>query len=73
MCGVLDVSRCGFYAWLKRNQSDREKENTELTEVIQKDPRGSQGPSGIDRLVAELAKLGRHSPGVSVASPAPQA
>jgi putative transposase len=36
MCEVLDVSRSGFYAWLKRNQSDRERENMELTGVIKK-------------------------------------
>ena len=36
MCEVLDVSRSGFYAWLKRNGSDREKEDAELTEVTTK-------------------------------------
>lgn len=25
MCEVLEVSRSGFYAWLKRDRSDREK------------------------------------------------
>ena len=39
------------------------KENTELTEVIKKIHEDHKGRLGIDRLVAELAKLGRqHSP-----------
>ena len=64
MCEVLDVFRSGFYAWLKRNRSDREKENTELTEVVKKIHEDHKGRLDIDRLVAELAKLGRqHSPG----------
>jgi len=63
MCEVLDVSRSGFYAWSKRDRSDREKEDTELTEVIKKIHGDHKGRLGVDRLVAELAKLGRrHSP-----------
>jgi putative transposase len=63
MCEVLDVSRSGFYAWLKRVRPDREKENAELTEVIKKIHEDHKGRLGVDRLVAELAKLGRrHSP-----------
>lgn len=63
MCEVLAVSRSGFYAWLTRNPSDRQKQDTELTEVITKIHKDHQGRLGVDRLVAELAKLGRrHSP-----------
>lgn len=63
MCDVLDVSRSGFYAWLKRVRSDREKQDAELTEVITKVHQDHKGRLGVDRLVAELAKLGRrHSP-----------
>ena len=63
MCEVLEVSRCGFYAWLTRDRSEREKEDTELTEVITKIHEDHKGRLGIDRLVAELVKLGRrHSP-----------
>jgi putative transposase len=63
MCEVLDVSRSGFYAWLKRDRSDRDKEDVELTEVIKKIHEDHKGRLGVDRLVAELAKLGRrHSP-----------
>lgn len=63
MCEVLDVSRSGFYAWLKRKRSDREKDDAELTGVIKRIHEDHKGRLGIDRLVAELAKLGRqHSP-----------
>jgi putative transposase len=63
MCEVLDVSRSGFYAWLARAQSERAKEDAELTEVIKKIHDDHEGRLGIERLVAELAKLGRrHSP-----------
>jgi transposase InsO family protein len=63
MCEVLDVSRSGFYAWLKRDRPDREKDDAELTEVIKKIHEDHKGRLGVDRLVAELAKLGRqHSP-----------
>ena len=30
MCNVLDVSRSGYYAWLKRPESLRKKENRKL-------------------------------------------
>ena len=63
MCEVLKVSRSGFYAWLQRDRSDREKEDTELSGVIKKIHEDHKGRLGVDRLVAELAKLGRrHSP-----------
>jgi len=63
MCVVLDVSRSGLYAWRKRGQSDREKEDAELTEVIKKIHEDHKGRLGVARLVAELAKLGRrHAP-----------
>lgn len=63
MCEVLDVSRSGFYAWLRRTESDRTKEDAELTEIIAEIHDEHEGRLGVDRLVVELAKLGRrHSP-----------
>jgi putative transposase len=63
MCEVLEVSRSGFYAWLARAQSERATEDAELTEVMKRIHDDHEGRLGIDRLVAELAKLGRrHSP-----------
>ena len=51
MCDVLDVSRSGFYAWLKRDRSDRQKDDVELTEVIKKIHEDHKGRLGVDRLV----------------------
>lgn len=63
MCDVLEVSRSGYYSWLDRDESDRAKEDAELTEIIKKIHDDHNGRLGIDRLVVELAKLGhRHSP-----------
>jgi transposase InsO family protein len=63
MCEVLDVSRSGFYAWLKRDRPDRKEEDAELTGVIKNIHEDHKGRLGIGRLVTELAKLGRrHSP-----------
>jgi hypothetical protein len=30
MCEVLDVSECGYYAWRKREPSQRKREDEEL-------------------------------------------
>lgn len=63
MCEVLDVSRAGYYAWLKRDVSDRAIADAELTELITQIHKEHEGRLGIDRLVAELAKRNRrHSP-----------
>lgn len=63
MCEVLEVSRSGFYAWLARDKSDRAKEDGELIAIIKDIHVEHEGRLGIDRLVIELAKLGRrHSP-----------
>ena len=34
MCKVLEVSRSGYYRWLKQPESKRDKENRELIETI---------------------------------------
>lgn len=63
MCEVLVVSRSGYYSWLDRDESDRAKEDAELTEIIKRIHDDHNGRLGIDRLVVELIKLGhRHSP-----------
>jgi putative transposase len=63
ICEALGVSRSGFYVWLKRDRSGREEKDAELTSVIKKIHEDHKSRLGIDRLVAELAKVGRrHSP-----------
>ena len=63
MCEVLDVSRAGYYAWVKREQSVREREDVELTRLITEIDAENHGRYGIDRIHRELARRGhRHSP-----------
>jgi transposase InsO family protein len=62
-CEVLGVSRQGYYAWARREESARTAEDTELTEILIAIDREHKGRYGIDRLTAELARHGRrHSP-----------
>jgi hypothetical protein len=46
MTKVLKVSRSGFYAWLKRPESSREKETRLLDALIQARYKRSNGRSG---------------------------
>src|SRR5512143_360863 len=54
MCRVLEVSRAGFYLWLKRPASPRSVENDRLLEVIRAIHRSSRGVYGSPRIHAEL-------------------
>jgi putative transposase len=56
MCRVLGVSRSGYYAWLKREPSAREKANAELLETIREIHAESDGTYGALRVHAELAE-----------------
>lgn len=63
MCTVLEVSRSGYYAWLAREPSARERADAQLTRLILALDEAHGGRLGVERLVAELAKAGhRHSP-----------
>lgn len=57
MCRVLEVSRAGFYLWLKRPASRRSVENGRLLEVIRTIHRASRGVYGSPRIHAELGRL----------------
>jgi putative transposase len=62
-CEVLQVSRAGYYAWLKRDRSARVVQDEELTAEIVAIDREHEGRYGIDRIHGELARRGhRHSP-----------
>lgn len=56
MCRVLEVSRSGYYAWLKREPSSRAKANAELLEAIREIHAESDGTYGAPRVHAELAE-----------------
>lgn len=63
VCEVLGVSRQGYYAWARREESARATEDAEITELLLAFDRKHKGRYGIDRFTAELARHGRrHSP-----------
>ncbi len=53
-CRVLGVSTSGYYAWLKREPSDRSKANAELLEKIKESHKESDGTYGAPRIHADL-------------------
>jgi putative transposase len=54
MCKVLGVSRSGYYAWRRRGQSVRARQDAELVERIRRIHRESRGTYGTPRVHAEL-------------------
>ena len=59
MCKLLEVSRSGFYAWRRREESRRSKEDRSLTDRIRVIHADSRGTYGAPRVRAALAKQGR--------------
>jgi putative transposase len=55
MCRLLHISRSGFYAWLDRPMSDRDRSDLALTGKIEAIHRGSKGVYGSPNIHAELA------------------
>ena len=55
MCDVLEVSRSGYYAWVNRLPSARERRREELIEQIRQANEQSFGTYGSPRIQAELA------------------
>ena len=55
MCYVLEVSRSGYYAWLKRPRCTRESENKALTEKIKSIHTKSRKTYGSPRIHHKLA------------------
>lgn len=58
MCKVLKVSRSGYYKWLKRKPSQREKQNKKLKQKIAKIYWQSRGTYGSPRIHKQLKKAG---------------
>ena len=56
MCRVLGVSPSGYYAWLKREPSERSVANAELLERIREIHEWSDGTYGSPRIHEELRK-----------------
>ena len=58
ICQVLDVGRSGFYAWLKRPESPRTRENRRLVEAIKTVHHCSRQTYGSPRIHADLKAQG---------------
>ena len=58
MCDVLGVSTSGYYAWLDRPPSGRDRRDEELTEMIEQIHEQSYGTYGSPRVHAELKARG---------------
>ena len=58
MCGVLKVSRSGYYAWQRRQPSLRQRGNEELLRQIRQIHTQSRRLYGSPRVAAELKKQG---------------
>lgn len=57
MCTILEISRSGFYAWLKRKPSERSKSDARMTELIREVHKSSREVYGAPR-VHEALKAG---------------
>ena len=60
MCQLLGVSSSGYYAWGKRQPSQRSETDAALIAEIQVAHAGSRGTYGAPRIHAELAAKGTH-------------
>lgn len=58
LCRVMQVSRSGYYAWLKRPESNRSRENRQLVEQIRDIHQQSRHTYGSPRIHAELQTMG---------------
>jgi putative transposase len=58
MCEVLKVSRSGYYAWLRRPESNKSKKDRALLEKIQEIHKGSRESYGSPRIREALKQKG---------------
>ncbi len=58
MCGALDVSRSGFYAWLVRPPSQRSRDNQILGAYVRQSLVGSDRTYGARRVWHDILELG---------------
>jgi transposase InsO family protein len=59
-CGVLGVSRAGYYDWLGRPESNREREDRRLAVLVRESHERSRNTYGSPRVQADLAAQGEH-------------
>jgi transposase InsO family protein len=58
MCDMLEVSPAGYYTWLNRPVSRRDRRRARLVEQIRQVHRDSRGTYGSPRITAELKEAG---------------
>ena len=58
MCRLLDVSRSGFYGWLRKPLSDRAVEDQRLLGLIRAAYTASYGVYGAPRIFLDLREAG---------------
>jgi putative transposase len=58
MCRVLNVSTSGYYVWLKRPLSERQRMDTELLERIKRSHKRSDFTYGVPRIQEDLIEEG---------------
>lgn len=58
MCRVLNVSTSGYYVWLKRPVSERQRMDTELLERIKRSHKRSDFTYGVPRIQEDLIEEG---------------
>ena len=58
MCRVLEVSRSGFYEWLRKPLSDRAREDQRLLRLIRASYAASHGVYGAPRIFLDLREAG---------------
>jgi putative transposase len=54
MCEILNISRSGFYDWLKRPMSKRSKETQGIIDVAIKSYRDLKGMCGLDKILEDV-------------------
>lgn len=58
LCRVIEVTRSGYYAWLKRGEGRRNRENDRLKDDIRRIHRESNGTYGEPRITPALQEIG---------------
>lgn len=58
LCDVFEVSRSGYYEWVQREPSKREKQDVELTQHIKLIAKANRYVYGVPRIHAELQEQG---------------
>jgi putative transposase len=61
MCEMLEVTRQGYYAWMKRAPSARAVDDEKLNALIVEIHKENEGRYGIDRIHRELARRGHRA------------